>query len=309
MINQMKENSTDIEVITIKKYAAIDIGSNAMRLLITYIVEQKGKEPQFNKNSLVRVPIRLGQDSFTVGQISDENIDRLVDAMTAFRLLMKVHKVEKYEAFATSAMREAYNAKEIVEIVREKAGLTIEIIDGKKEATIIASTDLHHLLKSEQTYLYVDVGGGSTEFSLFDNSKLIVSRSFKAGTVRFLNKMVSNIVWEEMEKWIKTNTKGYDEVILIGSGGNINKLFKMSGKLEDKPLSYIYLNSQYSFLNSLTYEQRIAELGMNPDRSDVIIPAIRIYLNAMKWSNATHIYVPKIGLSDGIIKAMHHKTI
>lgn len=309
MTNTLVFNAVQEEALKIKKYAAIDIGSNAMRLLITYIVEQEGKEPQFNKNSLVRVPIRLGQDSFTVGEISEENIDRMVDAMKAFGLLMKVHKVEKYRALATSALREAYNGREVVEIIKEKAGIDIEIIDGKKEAIIIASTDLHHLLKSDKTYLYVDVGGGSTEFSLFSNGKIVVSKSFKAGTVRFLNNMVCNIVWEEMEKWIKTNTKDYDEIILIGSGGNINKLFKMSGKLQDKPMSYIYLNSQYAFLNSLTYEKRISELGLNPDRSDVIIPATQIYLNAMKWSGARNIYVPKIGLSDGIVKAMYFGKI
>lgn len=297
------------ETLKIKKYAAIDIGSNAMRLLITNIVEQDGKESQFNKSSLVRVPIRLGQDSFTVGEISLDNIDRMVDAMTAFRLLMKVHKVEKYLAFATSAMREAYNGKEVVETIKEKAGINIEIIDGKKEAVIIASTDLHHLLKSDKTYLYVDVGGGSTEFSLFSNGKIVISKSFKAGTVRLLNEMVREVLWQEMEKWIKTNTQDYDEVILIGSGGNINKLFKMSGKIQDKPLSFIFLNSQHSLLTSMTYEQRISELGLNPDRADVIIPAIQIYLNAMKWSGARNIYVPKIGLADGIVKAMYYGKI
>ena len=296
-------------MIRIKKYAAIDIGSNAMRLLITNIVEHEGKETQFNKNSLVRVPIRLGQDSFTVGKISQENISRMIDAMKAFRLLMKVHKVEKYMAFATSAMREATNAIEVVDIVNKEAKIKIEIIDGKKEAIIIASTDLHHLLKSDKTYLYVDVGGGSTEFSLFSNGKIIVSKSFKAGTVRLLNDMVNESVWPEMEDWIKTHTQDFDEVTLIGSGGNINKLFKMSGKLLDKPLSYIYLNSQYAFLSSLTYDQRISELGLNPDRADVIIPATQIYLNAMKWSGARNIYVPKIGLSDGIVKAMYYGKI
>ena len=302
-------NSINSETLRIKKYAAIDIGSNAMRLLITNIVEQDGKPSQFNKNALVRVPIRLGQDSFTVGEISAENIERMVDAMTAFRLLMKVHKVEKYLAFATSAMREAYNGFEVVQIIKEEADINIEIIDGKKEAVIIASTDLHHLLKSDKTYLYVDVGGGSTEFSLFSDGKIVNSKSFKAGTVRLLNESVRDVLWQEMEKWIKANTKDYDEVTLIGSGGNINKLFKMSGKLQDKPLSYIYLNSQYSFLSSLTYEQRISELGLNPDRADVIIPATQIYLNAMKWSGARNIYVPKIGLSDGIVKAMYYGKI
>ena len=296
-------------MIKIKKYAAIDIGSNAMRLLVVNIVEQDGKEPQFNKSALVRVPIRLGQDAFTVGEISDENIDRMCDAMKAFTLLMKVHKVESYRAFATSAMREAYNGKEVVALIKKKADLKIEIIDGKKEAAIIASTDLMHLLKKEETYLFVDVGGGSTEFTLFSNGKIVNSRSFKAGTVRLLNNMVCDVVWEEIEKWIKTNTKDFDEIALIGSGGNINKIFKMSGKTQEKPLSYIYMNSQYTFLNSLTYEQRISELGLNPDRADVIIPAVRIYLNAMKWSGARQIYVPKIGLSDGIVKAMYFGNI
>ncbi len=296
-------------MLKIKKYAAIDIGSNAMRLLIANIIEQEGKETQFSKSSLVRVPIRLGQDAFTVGAISEENIDRMCDAMKAFSLLMKVHKVEQYKAFATSAMREAYNGKEVVETIKKKAGVKIEIIDGKQEAAIIASTDLHHLLKTDQTYLFVDVGGGSTEFTLFSNGKMIASRSFKAGTVRLLNDMVHEVVWDEIEKWIRNHTAEYDDVTLIGSGGNINKLFKMSGKLQEKPLSYIYVNSQYAFLSSLTYEQRISELGLNSDRADVILPATRIYLNAMKWSGARNIYVPKIGLADGIVKAMYYGKI
>ncbi len=296
-------------MIKIKKYAAIDIGSNAMRLLVANIIEENGKETQFSKSSLVRVPIRLGQDAFTVGEITEENIDRMVDAMRAFKLIMKVHKVEKYMACATSALREAYNGKEVVEIIKKKADVKIEIIDGKKEAAIIASTDLHYLLKTEHNYLYVDVGGGSTEFSLFSDGKMIISKSFKVGTVRLLNNMVGEIVWHEIEKWIKQNTEEFDNVTLIGSGGNINKLFKMSGKQNEKPLSYIYLNAQYTNLNALSYEQRISELGLNPDRADVIIPALRIYLNAMKWSGARNIYVPKIGLADGIVKAMYYGKI
>jgi exopolyphosphatase/guanosine-5'-triphosphate,3'-diphosphate pyrophosphatase len=206
-------------------------------------------------------------------------------------------------------MREAYNGKEVTEIIKKKANIKIEIIDGKKEAAIIASTDLLHLLNTDQTYLFVDVGGGSTEFTLFSNGKIVTSKSFKAGTVRLLNEMVCDVVWDEIEKWIKFNTQEFEEITLIGSGGNINKLFKMSGKTQEKPLSYIYINSQYAFLNSLSYEQRISELGLNPDRADVIIPAVRIYLNAMKWSGARNIYVPKIGLSDGIVKAMYHGKI
>ncbi|TRW24301.1 exopolyphosphatase [Flavobacterium zepuense] len=296
-------------MINIKKYAAIDIGSNAMRLLICNIVEQESKEPQFNKSSLVRVPIRLGQDAFTVGEITDDNINRMVDAMKAYKLLMKVHGVERYMACATSAMREAYNAAEVVEIIEREADIKIEIIDGKKEAAIIAATDLHEFIKPDQTYLFVDVGGGSTEFSLFANGKIVASKSFKNGTVRLLNNMVNDVVWQEIEKWIKAVTEEYDTVTLIGSGGNINKLFKMSGKKQDKPLSYFYVNAQYQFLNNTSYEQRISDLGLNPDRADVIIYAARIYLNAMKWSGARNIYVPKIGLSDGIVKAMYYDKI
>ncbi len=296
-------------MINIKKYAAIDIGSNAMRLLITNIVEQEGKETQFNKNSLIRVPIRLGQDAFTVGTISDENINRMIDAMTAFKLLMKVYQIEKYKACATSAMREAYNGKEVVEIIKQKADIEIDIIEGKVEAAIIASSDLHGFLKTDQTYLYVDVGGGSSEFSLFSNGKMIISKSFKNGTVRLLNDMVNEIVWQEIEKWIKITCEPYENITLIGSGGNINKIFKLSGKTQDKPLSFMYLNSQYQYLNSLTYEQRIAELGLNTDRADVIIPATKIYLRAMKWSGARQIYVPKIGLADGIVKALYFGKI
>jgi exopolyphosphatase/guanosine-5'-triphosphate,3'-diphosphate pyrophosphatase len=296
-------------MITLKKYAAIDIGSNAMRLLITNIVEQKGQPTQFNKSSLIRVPIRLGQDAFTVGDISDENISRMVDAMKAFSLLMKVNKVEKYKACATSAMREANNCAEIIQLIKKKTNIKIEVIDGKKEAAIIASSDLKQFINLDKTYLYVDVGGGSTEFSLFQEGKIVASKSFKNGTVRLLNNMVSEIVWNEMEKWVKAVVAPYDEITLIGSGGNINKLFKLSEKNQDKPLSYVYLTSQYQKLNSMTYEQRIAEMGLNPDRADVIIPATRIYLNAMKWSGARQIYVPKIGLSDGIVKAMYYGKI
>ena len=296
-------------MILIKKYAAIDIGSNAMRLLITNVVEQEGKETQFNKNELIRVPIRLGQDAFTVGEITEENIDRMIDAMKAFKLLMKVYKVEKYMACATSAMREAYNGKEIAEIIKKKADIKIDIIDGKKEAFIIATSDLSQFINNDETYLYVDVGGGSTEFSLFSDGKIVASRSFKNGTVRLLNEMVHEVVWQEIEKWIKIISEPYEKITLIGSGGNINKIFKLSGKMQDKPLSYMYLNNQYQYLNSLTYEQRIAELALNTDRADVIIPALSIYLKAMKWSGANKIYVPKIGLADGIVKAMYYGKI
>jgi exopolyphosphatase/guanosine-5'-triphosphate,3'-diphosphate pyrophosphatase len=292
----------------IRKFAAIDIGSNAVRLLINNVIESNDKEPQFRKSSLVRVPIRLGQDSFTVGEISENNVERMVDAMKAFKLLMNVHGVEKYMACATSAMREANNGYEITDIIKKEAKIKIDIIDGKREAAIIASTDLHQLLEKNKTYLYVDVGGGSTEFTIFSEGEIVKSKSFKIGTVRLLNKMVKKAVWEEIEKWIKANTKPYNKISIIGSGGNINKLHKLSGRSPGEPLSYIWLNAQYQFLQSLTYDERISELGLNPDRADVIIPATRIYLRAAQWCGAKKIHVPKIGLSDGIIKYIYTKN-
>ncbi|MBP6374401.1 MAG: rod shape-determining protein [Flavobacterium sp.] len=296
-------------MISIQKYAAIDIGSNAMRLLIANVVEEPGKPTQFNKSALVRLPIRLGQDAFTTGIISDENIDRMVHGMQAFKLLMKVHKVKDYRALATSAMREAQNGDKVIQTIQEKAGVKIEIIDGKKEAAIIASTDLHHLLKTEHTYLFVDVGGGSTEFSLFSNAQMVASKSFKIGTVRLLNQMVPDSIWQEIQDWITLNTSPFEQVTLIGSGGNINKLFKLSEKPIDTPLSYQYISKQYQLLSGLTYNQLVSDMGLNPDRADVIVLATKIYLNAMKWSGAKWIYVPKIGLSDGIVKAMYYKKL
>lgn len=291
----------------IRKFAAIDVGSNAMRLLINNVIEEEGKETQFKKSALIRMPIRLGQDSFTVGEISQTNQERMIDAMKAFKLTMKVYGVEKYMACATSAMREANNGQELADLVKKKSGVKIEIIDGKREAAIIASTDLNQLIKKEKTYLYIDVGGGSTEFSIFSEGKMIDSKSYKIGTVRLLNEMISDATWKDIEKWIKKQTSIYNgKISIIGSGGNINKLFKMSGRKMGEPLSYIWLNAQHQFLQEMTYEERISELGLNPDRADVIIPATRIYLNAAKWSAAKRIHVPKIGLSDGIIKMMYN---
>ena len=298
-------------MLEIKKYAAIDIGSNAIRLLISNIIIEKDKEPQFKKASLVRVPIRLGADAFVSGEISPENIDRMVDAMEAFKLLMKINGVEKHKACATSAMREASNGLEIVEKIKEKTGIEIDVIDGKKEAAIIFSTDLSELIESDQSYLYVDVGGGSTEFTIFSKGRIINSKSFKMGTVRLINnkKSENKVIFKEVQNWIETNTKGVKKISLIGSGGNINKIFKMSGRTIGKPISYIYLNAQYQFLKQMSYKDRISELSLNPDRADVIIPATKIYLSAMKWSGARKVFVPKIGLSDGIIKSLFYDKL
>jgi exopolyphosphatase/guanosine-5'-triphosphate,3'-diphosphate pyrophosphatase len=298
-------------LLEIKKYGAIDIGSNAIRLLISNVIVENNKEPQFKKASLVRVPVRLGEDAFVSGKISDENIARMKDAIEAFKLLMKIHGVQKYKACATSAMREAENGTIIVEKIFKETGIKIDIIGGKEEAEIISSTDLNELIQGDNSYLYVDVGGGSTEFTVFSRGKIITSKSFKMGTVRLLNnkKSVNKEIFHNVEKWIKTNTKDLKRLSLIGSGGNINKLFKMSGRSEGKPISFIYLNAQYQFLKKMSYQERISELSLNPDRADVIIPATKIYLSAMKWSGARKIYVPKIGLSDGIIKGLFFNNI
>ena len=294
-------------MLKIEKYAAIDIGSNAIRLLISTVIEKKNRPTQFKKTSLVRVPIRLGADVFLNDQISESNYLRMLDAMNAYQLLMKTHGVVKYRACATSAMREAENGEEIARRLEKDSNVHIEIIDGEDEATIIASTDLRDLIETEKTFLYVDVGGGSTEFTIFSNRKIVASKSFKLGTVRILNDMVRESKWDEVKKWIKKNTEMYDKVSLIGSGGNINSIYKNSGVKLGKPLSYFYLTNFYEKLKSFTYHERIFELQMNPDRADVIVPATKIYLSAMKWSKAKNIYVPKIGLADGIIKSLYNE--
>jgi exopolyphosphatase/guanosine-5'-triphosphate,3'-diphosphate pyrophosphatase len=296
-------------MLSIKKYAAIDIGSNAVRLLISNIIEQEGKPVEFKKNSLVRVPIRLGADVFIKNKISKENTQRMLDTMLAFKLLMKSHKVVKYKACATSAMRESANGNEIVDSILKHSGISIDIIGGEEEAAIIAATDLNTYIDPNKTYLYVDVGGGSTEFTIINRGNQIVSRSFKIGTVRLLNNMVKQEIWDDLQNWIKAHTKHYHKISVLGSGGNINKIFKVSGKALGKPLSYFYMTSYYKMLKTYSYEERITELSLNQDRADVIIHAMRIYLSAMKWSSAKNIYVPKIGLADGIIKSIYYDTV
>jgi exopolyphosphatase / guanosine-5'-triphosphate,3'-diphosphate pyrophosphatase len=296
-------------MLKIQKYAAIDIGSNAIRLLISNVIEEQGKPVLFKKNSLVRVPIRLGSDVFLTQKISDDNEQRMTDTMLAFKLLMKSHKVVKYKACATSAMREAINGKEVANAVYKKSKIRIDIIEGEEEAAIIAATDLHKYIENDKTYLYVDVGGGSTEFTVIHKGISVASRSFKIGTVRLLNDMVKNEAWYELELWIKAQAALYEKIEVIGSGGNINKIFKVSGKAMGKPLTYFYLTSYYNTLQSYSYDERITILDLNQDRADVIIPAMRIYLSSMKWSGAKHIYVPKIGLADGIIKSIYYDTV
>ncbi|MDO7541957.1 MAG: Ppx/GppA phosphatase family protein [Flavobacteriales bacterium] len=291
----------------VKKLAAIDIGSNAIRILISNVVQVEGEHAVFMKSEMIRVPIRLGEDSFTVGEISPKNIKRVVKAMKAFKLIMKINGVKNYMACATSALRESSNADELIAKVKKKAGIKIELIDGKKEAEIISYTTILANQGHNSNYLYVDVGGGSTEFSVLKNGKRIVSKSFKAGTVRMINYMVNDKVWLEIEKWIKMNTKGIEKIQLLGSGGNINKVFKLSNIKDGNPITYFNLKSFYQDLKKLSYEERILRYNLNLDRADVILPALEIYLKALKWSGATKVFVPKIGLSDGMIKMMYKK--
>lgn len=296
-------------MLTIQKYAAIDIGSNAVRLLISNIIEEKGKPVRFKKSSLVRVPVRLGADVFIKEKISKTNKERMLKTMQAFSLLMQTHNVVRYKACATSAMREAKNGQQIADLVLQETGIKIDIIGGEEEAAIIAATDLQSYIDENKTYLYVDVGGGSTEFSVIDKGEKVSSKSFKIGTVRLLNDVVKKEAWQELEEWIKVETARFEKIDVIGSGGNINKIFKISGKALGKPLSYFYLTTYYNTLQTYSYEERISQLDLNQDRADVIIPATRIYLSAMKWSGAKDIFVPKIGLADGIIKSIYNDTV
>ncbi len=293
----------------IEKYAAVDIGSNAIRLLITTVIEKEGFPTQFKKTSLVRLPIRLGADVFLKGNISPGNYKRLLDAMQAYSLIIKTHNVVAFRACATSAMREAKNGLEIVSKLKAATGIDIQIIDGNDEAAIIASTDLKQLISDNKVFLYVDVGGGSTEFTVFANGKNIASHSFKLGTVRIINGMVEDTMWEQAQQWVTQHTKAYSKINVIGSGGNINSIYRFSEKKVGQPLSYLFMSNFYEKVKQYDYNQRVFELKMNPDRADVIIPATRIYLSAMKWAKAKNMYVPKIGLADGIVKQLYNERI
>jgi|TARA_B110000116_G_C16764325_1_gene550033 exopolyphosphatase/guanosine-5'-triphosphate,3'-diphosphate pyrophosphatase len=290
----------------IKKYAAIDIGSNAVRILVTNVVSYK-KKTVFLKNALVRVPIRLGQDAFTNGNISDKNIKRMIKSMKAFKLLMEVHGVKDYLAFATSALRDAKNGSYLVEKVLKKSGIKIEIIDGKKEAKIISNTNVFDTINKEKTFLYVDIGGGSTEFSILINGKRNQSKSFKIGTVRLLNSKVEQVTLDEAETWVRRHTLMHERIYLLGTGGNINKLHKIANINDNSPISYLTLKALYNQLDALTYEERIVDLGLNPDRSDVILLAAKLFIKILNWSGAKDIYVPKVGLSDGMIRELYKR--
>lgn len=285
-------------------FAAIDIGSNGMRLLFCRVYEVGGK-PHFSKEELIRMPIRLGEDVFLRGKISQQKEERLITSLRGFSELIKAYDVTSSRAVATSAMRDASNSEEIINRARKESGINVEIIDGKLEAALVFSNHIEELLNPKFAYLYIDVGGGSTELTLYFNEKVIAARSFNIGTVRMLLGKDEKEEWEEMKAWLKRSTIGIHPLNAIGSGGNINKIFKMANKKETKHLTYDRLKGQYEMLSSYTYEERIERLGLKPDRADVIVPAAKIFLTVMKTADIDKVYVPQIGLSDGIVHDLY----
>ena len=284
------------------RYAAIDIGSNAVRLLIADITERENSIT-FNKNTLLRVPLRLGDDAFIQKHISEGKFESMVKTMTAFRNLMDVYRVSDYMACATSAMRDADNGQHIVAACRE-VGIDIDIIDGAREAQIIYNVHSFTGMDRNKVYLYIDVGGGSTEISLFANGELQDSKSFNLGTIRILDNQDDSQTWDELRRWVKAITKGYKNIYGIGSGGNINKLSRLANDKADKPISYAKLKALYVYLNSYSLKDRINVLELKQDRADVIIPAAEIFLTIMKVGHLKNIMAPRIGLGDGIIQTL-----
>ncbi len=284
------------------KLAAIDIGSNAARLLITEVIQEEQKDPVFNKMNLIRVPLRLGFDVFETGFISSAKTDMLIQTLKAFRHLINAYRVDAIKACATSAMRDASNASDILAIVKRETGLDIEVISGDMEANLVYENHVAEHMDKDHSYLYIDVGGGSTETSFFSNGRLTFKKSYNIGTIRLLKKLVTEADWDEMKEDIKNATRGHKEVMAIGSGGNINKVFSMSKRKEGKPLPFELLRDYYKELDSVPVEERITRYGLREDRADVIVPALLIYINVMRWAGAEEISVPKIGLADGLIQ-------
>ncbi len=284
--------------------AAIDIGSNAARLLITDVKTDEPK-PFFNKLNLVRVPLRLGFDVFEIAGISNAKEERIVKTMHAYRNLMDVYEVVDYSACATSAMRDASNAQQIIDRVKKETGIEIKVISGSEEASMIYENHIAENMDKLNSYLYIDVGGGSTELTFFSNNKLIFKESFNIGTIRLLKQQVDDTHWTSMKNFIKEKTKDFNKIVAIGSGGNINKIFSMSKKKDGKPLPFELLKDYYKELSSFTLEERIRTYNMREDRADVILPALSIYINVMRWADIEQIYVPKIGLADGLIQALY----
>ena len=289
------------------KLAAIDIGSNAARLLISDVVTDDPQNPQFNKLNLVRVPLRLGFDVFEMGEISKQKMGMILQTMKAYNHLLNVYDVKHVKACATSAMRDARNSEDIIRKVKLETGIEISVISGDDEASMINESHVAESLAKEHAYLYIDVGGGSTELTFFDDGKLRYKESFNIGTIRLLKNQVEDAQWGEMREHLKSNTKSKYPLVAIGTGGNINKVFSMSKKKDGKPLSLDLLKDYYKELSNVSLEERIRVYKLREDRADVIVPALQIYVNVMKWANIEEIYVPKIGLADGLIQSLYEE--
>ena len=290
------------------RLAAIDIGSNAARLLISDVLPGPQKTPEFIKVALVRVPLRLGFDVFGKGEISAQKADKIIKTIKSYKYLLDVYEVKHLKACATSAMRDAINSGEIIKLVKEETGIDIDIISGQEEASLIYENHIADNMNMAESYLYIDVGGGSTELTFFSDGKLIFKQSFDIGTIRLLKNQVTEAGWNSMKEFIKSKTKGYHHVTAIGSGGNINKIFSLSKRKEGKPLSVDLLRDYYKEFNSLSVYQRMSLYKLREDRADVIVPALLIYINVMRWADTEDIYVPKIGLADGLIHTLYEEV-
>lgn len=284
------------------KLAAIDIGSNAARLLITEVTQIDEVKPVFTKMNLFRVPLRLGFDVFENNFISEKRQEMLMQTMKAYQHLMKAYEVDAVKACATSAMRDAKNASEIIDHVRQQTGIEIEVISGDMEANLVYENHVAENMDMDHSYMYIDVGGGSTELSFFSNGILVFKKSYNIGTIRLLKNKVSEDEWDIMKEEIKAVTKGHKEVVAIGSGGNINKIFSLSKKKDGKPIPLDLLRDYYRELDAVPLDERISKYALREDRADVIVPALLIYINIMRWANSENIYIPKIGLADGLIQ-------
>jgi exopolyphosphatase/guanosine-5'-triphosphate,3'-diphosphate pyrophosphatase len=282
--------------------AAIDIGSNAARLLISEVKNEAIGKPVFTKLNLVRVPLRLGFDVFENNLISPEKTEMFLQTMQAFKYLINAYKVDAVKACATSAMRDAGNATDIISLIKKATGISIEVISGDMEANLIYENHVAENMDTDHSYLYIDVGGGSTEVSFFSNGILVFKKSFNIGTIRLLKKMVTDTDWEGLKNSVKAVTKGHKEVVAIGSGGNINKVFSLSKRKDGKSLTIELLRDYYKELEAVPLAERILKYNLRQDRADVIVPALQIYINVMRWSGAREIYVPKIGLADGLVQ-------
>lgn len=287
--------------------AAIDIGSNAARLLISEVSVYKDGTTDYTKLTLLRIPLRLGFDVFSNGVISDAKKKKLKDTIKVYKMLMDIYEVEALHACATSAMRDAANGKQIMQEIKQETGVEIQIISGMEEASILYETHIADNMNNDNAYLYIDVGGGSTEVTLYADNHTIFKESFNIGTIRLLNDGVTDEQWEHMKWYIKTHVKDYQPLVAIGTGGNINKIFSLSKRKEGKPLPLELIKDYYKELSASSVEERMHLYNLRSDRADVIVPALQIYSSVMRWAGAEEIYVPKIGLADGLVRMLYEK--